>query len=316
MLDWMPEGAATWAPRVDFINNFISWVALVCTFAISGAMVYFAVKYRRRTENDKTEYITHNATLETVWTVFPTIICIYVFWYGFDLGREMRTPPANPIEINVSGKQWSWAFTYPNGKQSGGELVVPVGKPVRLIMKSTDVNHSFFIPAMRVKEDVIGSIYTYLWFTPTKVGEFPVFCAEYCGGNHSGMLAKLKVVSQDIYDDFVSNRGPKDLSPEAHGRALYASKGCIGCHSLDGSRVVGPSFKGIYGAAHEMEGGAKVTVNENYIRESILNPQAKVVKGYPPVMQAYSLVETDPSGQQQINDKELSAIISFIKTLQ
>jgi cytochrome c oxidase subunit 2 len=307
--DWMPEQASSWAPKVDFINNFITDVSVFCTIAITVAMLYFAIRYRRRGPNDYTPNITHNATLETVWTVIPTVICIFVFYYGFAVYHQMRNPPANPLEIQVSGYQWAWEMTYPNGKKSVNELVVPINKPVRLITKSRDVNHSFFIPAMRVKEDVIGNTYHYLWFEPTKLGDFHIFCAEYCGTAHSGMIGNLKVVSQAEYDDYISDRKSADapqLPPEEIGKLAYAKVGCNACHSIDGSKIVGPSFKGLWGREEEFEDGSKLIADENYIRESILHPSAKIVKGYPAVMQPM-LSEKD--------EEKIAGIIAFIKTL-
>ena len=301
-LDWMPEPASTWAEKVDFLNNFITWVSVFCTIAITGAMVFMGIKYRRRSDNDETPNITHNATLETVWTVVPTLVVIFIFYYGTMVYVEERTPPVNPIEIGVRGYQWAWEFTYPTGKKEAEQLVVPLGKPVKLIMKSDDVNHSFFIPSMRVKEDVIGGTYHYMWFQATKPGEFPIFCAEYCGTNHSGMLAKLKVVSEEEYEDHIQDRRKGEMSPEEFAKQVYVNKGCKGCHSIDGTAVVGPTFKGLYGREETMQDGLKVTVDENYIRESILNPTAKIVKGYQPVM---------PS--MQPTDEEINAVIAWLK---
>jgi cytochrome c oxidase subunit 2 len=312
MFDYMPPEASTWASKIDWINNLITDISVFCTLAITGAMLFFAYKYRRRSEDQKTSYITHNATLETVWTVIPTIICMYIFYYGFTFYHEMRTPPTNPIEISVSGKKWLWTFTQPNGKTVPQELVVPVGRPVKLIMKSQDVLHSMFLPAMRVKEDVNALYYTYLWFEPTQTGEFPIFCAEYCGDSHSEMRGTLKVVSEAEYQDYLADRtnGPA-LAPEEVGKQVYEKYQCATCHSLDGTPRVGPSWKGLWGKNEPvLEDGAEkqIDVDENYIRESILNPAKKVVKGFgpPTAMQSY---------QGQINDDQINGVIAFLKTL-
>ena len=194
--NWMPVEGSPWSGKVDWLNSFITLVAAFCTIAVTLQMLYFAVKYRRRGPNDQTAYITHNATLETVWTVIPTLVCIFVFIVGFRYYHEMRTPPANSLEVSVTGRKWVWSYKYPNGKTSDGDLVVPINRPVKLILRSEDVNHSFFIPAMRVKEDVIRGEYHYLWFTPTVAGKHQIFCAEYCGDDHSAMLGNLLVVSE------------------------------------------------------------------------------------------------------------------------
>lgn len=305
---WMPPAAATWAEQVDFINAFITYVAAFCTIGITGVMLYFAIKYKRRSENDVTPYITHNRTLETVWTVVPTIVVIFVFAYGTWLYEDkMRNPPANAIEIGVKGYQWFWEFNYPTGKRANEHLVVPVNRPIKLIMKSNDVNHSFFIPAMRVKEDVIASEYHFLWFQPTKLGTYRVFCAEYCGDQHSGMLGDVQVVTEAEYEDFINDRTKGDqpkLTPEELGKQVWDQKGCKACHSLDGAKMTGPSWKGLFGKERVFTDGSKATADENYIRESVLTPTAKVVQDFPPAMPAL-----------QINDEELAGVIAFIKTL-
>ncbi len=315
MLQWihdnlisrMPVQASEWAARVDWLNDFITYISAFCTIAITAVMIYFMWRYRRKSETQQTEYITHNALLETVWTVIPTIVCIFVFWYGFEVYHEQRTPPANAEEILVEGYQWGWNFEYSTGKKGSGELVVPLGKATRLVMRSKDVTHSFFIPSMRVKEDVLASAYSYLWFTPIKTGEFPIFCTEYCGLSHSGMLAKLKVVEPEVFQDFINERSAEDLPPAELGKKLFTQKGCIGCHSVDGSAKVCPSLYQIFGHEVEFADGTKLVGDENYLEESILNPNAKIVKGYPPnLMQSY---------KGQLEDKELAGLIAYIKSL-
>ena len=312
MFDYMPTQASTWASKIDWINNLITDISVFSTVVITAAMIYFAIRYRRRSDDQKTAYITHNATLETVWTIVPTIICMYIFYYGFTYYHDMRTPPANPIEVSVTGKKWLWTFTYGNGKTSPAELVVPVNKPVKLVMKSQDVLHSMFLPAMRVKEDVNALYYTYLWFEPNKVGEYPIFCAEYCGDEHSKMTGKLRVVSQAEYDDYLNDRtsGPA-LPPEDIGKQVYEKYQCTTCHTIDGSPRIGPTFKGAYGRTeHVTEDGAEkeIVVDENYIRESILNPAKKVVKGFGPPTPMQSF-------QGQLNDDQINGVIAFLKSL-
>ncbi|HMO16908.1 MAG TPA: cytochrome c oxidase subunit II [Oligoflexia bacterium] len=305
LFDYMPEQASSWAADVDFINNFITIVSVFCIVGITLVMLYFAWKYRRKSENQQVAYITHNVTLETLWTVIPTLVVIFTFYYGFIVYYEMRTPPVGAMEINVQGYSWGWDFQYANGKRTSGDLVVPVGEPVKLVMTSRDVIHSFFIPAMRVKEDVYQGNYSYLWFNPTKMGEYHIFCTEYCGTGHSQMGRKLKVVSKEEFQDFLNDRNAVELSPLELGAKLYKEKACITCHSLDGSRLVGPSFQGLFDKkSHEMESGLKVDVDENYVRESILNPAAKIVKGYPNAMPAF---------EGQLSEDEIAGLIAFLK---
>lgn len=307
----MPPEASSWASSVDWINGLITYISLFCIVGVNAVMIYFAVRYRRRSPNDVTPSITHNTALETVWTVVPTIIVIYIFYYGFVTYREMRNPPAGSLEVMVTGRKWSWEFEQPNGKKSTSELVVPIGKPVRLIMKSQDVLHSFFIPAMRVKEDVRGDNYSYLWFTPTLLGEFQVFCAEYCGLNHSGMRAKLRVVSEEEYQDYLVDRQGADaveIPPAQLGEKIYNSRGCNGCHTLNGTPGVGPSFKGFFARqSRALSDGTSAPVDENFVRESLQNPNAKVAAGFQPNLM--------PSFQGQLSDKEIAGVIAFLKTL-
>ncbi|MFN8389112.1 MAG: cytochrome c oxidase subunit II [Bdellovibrionota bacterium] len=306
-LDWMPDEGSSWAERVDLLNNFITYTAAFCTVAITALMLYFAFKYRKRSSSDQTLYLTHNSTIETIWTVIPTLVCIVVGYCGFAIYHEMRNPPANSIEINVTARQWSWSYTYPNGKTADKDLVVPVNQPVKFIMKSQDVNHSFFVPVMRVKEDVMANEYHYLWFTPTKLGKFHIFCAEYCGNAHSAMTGTLNVVSAAEYEDFLNDRKVEELSPVDLGKKIYTAKACNACHSLDGSKLVGPSFKGLFGTQVELEDLPPEPADENYLRESIVYSQKKIVKGYPRGAM--------PSFEGQIKDNELDGLIAFIKSV-
>jgi cytochrome c oxidase subunit II len=311
MFDFMPEQASHWAAQVDAINSFITNTAIFFTVLLTGLAILFAIKYRRKSENQKTAFITHNSALEILWTVIPTIIIIFTFYYGFVTYKEMRTPPVNALEINVDAYSWRWQFQHPNGKTDINDLVVPVGRPVRLIMTSHDVLHSLFIPAMRVKEDVRGEVYSYTWFHPIKLGTFPIFCAEYCGLLHSKMIAYLRVVTEEEYQDYILERHDEtvDLPPAELGMRVYAQQGCRDCHSIDGSSGIGPALQGIFAEGSEriMDDNTLVKVDENYVRESILNPKAKIVKGYNPIM---------PSYEGQLTEKELAGIISYLKTIE
>ena len=314
LLDWMPEQASQWAAQVDWINNLITNISLVCLVLITGTMLFFAIKYRRRSDIAgkpiSGEFITHNAGLETVWTVIPSLVCVAIFFIGFRSYRETRLPPSNAMEIRVNAYSWSWQFTYPNGKKSNNELVVPLGKPIRLIMTSDKMIHSFFVPALRLKEDVYAGNYSYIWFTADREGEYHVFCAEYCGKGHSKMSAKLKVVPQNSFDNFLLDRKTGEapsLSPAEKGKRVYANMRCSECHSLDGSKQIGPSLKGL--AVTKKRGlsdGTKVDVDDNYLRESILNPVAKVVQGYKPEM---------PSFAERLSEEEIADLIAYLKTL-
>ena len=313
MFRYLPEQASEFAPRVDWINNLITDLSVFFTVAIVGSMIYFAVRYRRRGGVDHpTDGIEGSNLLEAIWTIVPTVICIYVAAYGYIIYDDLRDIPKDneAVTINVLGQKWKWDFEYPNGKKTTNEFVVPVDEPVKLIMTSTDVLHSFFVPAMRVKNDVIPKQYTYLWFKPVKTGSYYTFCTEYCGTHHSAMLATLRVVSRAEYDRWLADDSEalrmSRMNPADLGKELYVQKTCNVCHSLDGSRLVGPSFLQLFGREVEMESGVTVTADENYIRSSIINPNEHIVKGYPPAM---------PSFSGQVTDEEIHALIAFIKSV-
>jgi len=311
-MNWLPEEASDLAGRVDSVIWFVTIISLVSFFLVTVLLVYFAIRYRRRNEDEETPYITGNHFLEILWTIIPSILVMAIFVYGFVVFKHMRTPPADALEINVVGRQWLWQFQYDNGKSTLNELYVQQDRPVKLVMRSQDVIHSFFVPAFRVKQDLVGGMYTYLWFTPTKVGVFDLFCAEYCGTGHSAMLAKVYVMSPEVYERWEKGEEVKEekavvsLPSAERGEKLYKERGCNACHSVDGTNLVGPTWKGVFGHEVVLQDGTKVTVDENYIRKSILEPQAQIVKGYQPVM---------PSFKGILSDEDISAIITYIKTL-
>lgn len=305
---WMPPQASTVAANTDALFYFIYYLCLLFFVLIVGAMVLFIIKYRRKEgQVEKSIDFKGNHTLEVLWSVIPGILLLVIFGWGFKDWVKMIVPPANAIDVRVTGQKWNWSFDYASSGVNGAVLVVPENKPVRLTMSSKDVLHSFFIPAMRIKRDVLPGRYTVQWFEAKQKGEFPIACTEYCGTEHSTMLTKVRVVSQEEFDKWISEGGDlggAGVAPEKLGAALFEAKGCNACHSLDGSVKIGPSFKGLYGRNSDLADGTQVMVDDNYIRESILQPQLKVVKGMPPVM---------PSFQGQLNDKQIAALIEFIK---
>lgn len=301
----MPVAGSEIAREVDNLYVFILWASAISCFLLIGGMIYFSIKYRRKTQNDKTPYITHNHFLEFLWSFIPFVIFMVVFAWGWWVYDKMRSFPEDAFEVHVTAKQWSWEFQYKSGRTSN-ELVVPTGKPIKLIMSSVDVLHSLFIPSMRVKQDVIPGRYTALWFDPQVEGEFHIFCTEYCGRDHSGMITKMQVVSQAEFEKWLEHDPYKGLSLAEIGQKVLNLKGCVACHNTDATKKVGPGFAGIWGSSRTLADGASVTADENYIRESILNPNAKVVQGFPPAM---------PTFQGQIKDNEITAIIEFLKTL-
>lgn len=330
---FMPPVATAIAGQVDGIYAFLLITSFISFVIVIGGLLWFVFKYRRRSANDKTAYITHNHTLEFLWSFIPFVLFMIVFAWSWLVYHRMRTFPENALEVHVVAKKWDWRFIYKNGKEATSGLnannektpatmVVPVGRPVRLIMASERINpttplaqnptdravlHSFYVPAFRIKQDVVPGRFTSLWFQPDQLGEFWVFCAEYCGASHYDMKAKIKVVSNEDFEKWLSAEGEGGtLSLADQGKQIYQTKMCIGCHSLDGKPGAGPTWKGIWGRTEATDKGS-VTVDEAYLRESLLEPNAKVVKGFAAgVMPTYA---------GQLNDDEVRAVIEFIKTL-
>jgi cytochrome c oxidase subunit 2 len=304
---WLPEAASTFAADHDYLYYLIFWISTFFFVVMMGAMAYFMVKYRRRKQGETTSDIHGNTRLEIAWSVLPTLILGVFFVLGFRGFIDTLTPPANTLNINVTGQQWSWSFTYPNGGNDS-VLVVPVGKPVKLTMTSVDVIHSFYVPAFRAKRDVVPGRYTVLWFQSDKLGEYDVLCTEYCGTSHSLMLSKVKVVSQEEYDAHLKGlTGCQDGQSLAEcGGVAFKRNGCNSCHSVDGSKIVGPSLKGVYGTEQPLADGSKVMADEQYIRESIMNPMAKIVAGYPAAMPVFA---------GRINEEQMGALVEYIRSI-
>lgn len=304
---WLPEKASTFVDTVDPAFMLYYWISVFFFVLICVLMVVFIVKYiRKRPDQLATAQITHNLPLELTWTIIPLIIVIGLFFVGMKGFLHMRVAPADHMAVTVKGQKWSWSFEYPSGAVND-TLVVPVNSPVKLLMTSRDVIHSFFIPAFRAKADVIPGRYHSLWFQATRTGVFPVQCTQYCGTNHSYMLTAVKVLEKDAYADWLAEASDpgKGKTPEQFGAILFTKRGCSACHSTDGSKGVGPSWKGVFGSQENTSAGA-VTVDEAYLRESILEPNTKVVAGFQPVM---------PTFKGVLSDREVDALIAYIKTL-
>jgi cytochrome c oxidase subunit 2 len=314
---FLPEQASTFAAEVDTLFNFINLINLIFFVGLMGAMFFFAVAYRQRNgQHHKTSPNKGHHQLEIAWSVGPGVLLLLFFYAGFKIYVDMRIPPAEAMEVRVTGQKWKWTFTYidPETKTEiiTGDLVVPVNTPVQLTMNSVDVLHSFYVPAFRVKQDVVPNRYTTLWFEAIKEGDFQVFCTEYCGTDHSRMLTKARVLSQDAWEDYIQTELDKgaamaNMSPAERGQNLFTNKyGCNACHSVNGTRLVGPTLKGKYGTEEQLEGGGTVTIDDNYIRESIMVPAAKIVAGFPPAM---------PSFQGRVSDEEMVDMLEYIKSL-
>jgi cytochrome c oxidase subunit II len=306
---WFPEQASTFAPEVDAFYNYILWICIFFFALIVIGMVLFVVWYRRRPGYEGSSEALHNNALEVTWTVIPTLIVIWIFARGTQGYLDMARPPADTIDINVTARKWAWTFQYPNGALSE-ELHLPVNKAVRLRMRSDDVLHSLFVPAFRAKSDVVPGRVMVMWFQPTKEGIYDLFCTEYCGDRHSEMLSKVHVHTSEEYQQWVDEANkPPTGDPVQWGLWLYNRVGCKGCHSLEeGKVIVGPSFARAYGTQQAMTDGTTLTVDEDYIRESILYPQAKrrVAFANAPQMQSF---------QGKLTEDEISALTALIQHL-
>lgn len=303
---FLPPAKSTIAGDVDALFGFITITSLIIFAGILLAMILFIVKYKRKSENDVTSLNDHNNTLEVVWSIIPVFLIVYVFYWGFTDFLRLKQAPDDAYEIQVIGQKWNWAFKYANGNTSPNELHVPAGRPVKLVMQSRDVLHSFYVPDYRIKHDVIPNRYTTVWFEAIEPGESIIFCTEYCGTSHSDMIAKVIVHSSEDFDKWLKESGgrPADMPLAEYGKQLYTKSGCQTCHSLDGSNLVGPSYKGIFGSNRPFADGTSAVADENYLRTSILEPNSKVVAGFAPVMPTY---------QGILSDDDISAIIEFIK---
>ncbi len=306
----LPKGTSTVAPEVDALFKFMFLVSIILFIIVVGGTALFVWRYRRKKGEsvDFTEDLSHNNKLEIIWTIIPLILVLIVFFWGFKSYMKIRLAPGDAIEIKVTAQKWFWQFDYPDGVSSTNELVVPVGVPVKLIMSSQDVIHSFFVPNFRVKMDVLPNRYTVAWFEATEPGVYDLFCTEYCGTGHSKMLGKVRVLNEPQYAVWIEENSSwgEGVSLKELGAKLYKSKACVTCHSIDGSPLVGPSFKGVFGHTVHLSNGSSVKADENYLRESILKPQAKIVQGFQPVMPTY---------QSILKPREVDALIEYIKSL-
>jgi cytochrome c oxidase subunit 2 len=320
---WFPEGASSFAPQVDFLFTAILWICVFFFVPIVIAMGYFMWVYRERPGYRGSPEALHNTAIEITWTVLPTIVVVWVFWEGAMGYLDMARIPKGTVDVNVTAKKWQWAFKYENGGEhevipvenvSAKELpllVLPVDRDIKIIMRSDDLLHSFYIPAFRVKRDVVPGRYNYMWFHTTKEGLYDLFCTEYCGDNHSQMNAKVKVVSQEEYKKALEKAIQEPEDPLERGRLLYKRQGCSTCHNAgaEGASGPGPSYNGSWGKSVLLESGTEVAFDENYVRESILNPQAKARKGYGRAspMNSYA---------GKLKDDQIDALITFIKSME
>ena len=308
MQSWIPlvpERASSFSWKVDALYFYLSGVTVFFSLLIGATLIFFVIRYRRRSPYEIPRPVAGSHKLETLWTIIPFVIAMTMFGWGAQIYFEQYSPPQSGMEIYVVGKQWMWKIQHATGQREINELHVPVGRRIKLIMTSEDVIHDFFVPAFRTKMDVVPGRYMTLWFEATKTGRYHLFCAEYCGMNHSGMIGSVIVMEPREFDNWLSgNTG--GATPAAAGQQLYQTLGCASCHGTNGEGGRGPTLAGTFGGLAPLQNGQSVRIDEGYIRESILNPQAKLVAGFGPIM---------PTFQGQISEDQLVQIIAFIKSL-
>ena len=300
---WL-ESASNFSPSVDHLLFFLLCVTGFFTFGIFAFIVFFSLRYRRRSPLDRPKKIEGSNALEITWMVLPFFILLVMFAWGSDLFVKMRRPPTQAMQINVLAKQWMWKCQHDDGAGGGSReintLTIPVDVPIKLTMHSEDVIHSFFIPAFRIKQDVLPSAFTEQWFTATKVGTYELFCAEYCGDQHSQMRGRVVVLPQNEYAEWLAMR-PPEKSSAANGAELFKTYGCVTCHS-----AIAPTLSHVYGTEQLLDDGRKVLADETYLRESILDPQAKIVAGYGTAM---------PSFRGRLTEEQVVDLVQYIKSL-
>ena len=303
-----PEQASNFAPHVDGLMVFITSVCVFFAAGITCAIIYFFFKYHRKTPEAVGVATEEDPRLEAAWIIVPLILAMVMFIWGAVIYVDFRHTPPDTLDIYVIAKQWMWKVQQPNGLKEINELHVPVGRNIRLTLASEDVIHDFFVPAFRVKMDVIPGYnhYNTMWFRPTKAGRYHFFCAQYCGTNHAVMGGWVTVMEPTDYAAWLSGSGADQANPVAVGEKLFAEKACVTCHLSNGTGR-GPSLNGMYDAQVLLADGTTVTADEAYIRESILQPNAKIVAGYAPLM---------PPFQGQVTEEQIIALTAYIKSLQ
>jgi cytochrome c oxidase subunit II len=299
----LPEQASTISVEVDHLLYFLMAVSIFFTLLIFGAVFYFAIRYRRRSETELPHDVHTGWTLEIVWSVIPFGLTMIMFGWGASIFFKESRPPDNAMQVYVVAKQWMWKLQHMEGQREINELHIPVGRPVRLTMTSEDVIHSFYVPSFRTKQDVVPGRYTTTWFTATKPGKYHLFCAEYCGTKHSGMIGWVYAMEPDKFQDWLAGNPSGSLADR--GARKFDDLACGNCHKADGSGRC-PTLVGVYGSTVKLAGGGTVRADEAYLRESILDPPAKVVEGYQPLM---------PTFQGIVTEEDVVELIEYIKSL-
>ncbi|MBX3297538.1 MAG: cytochrome c oxidase subunit II [Acidobacteria bacterium] len=300
-----PESASSFSWQVDALYFYLIAISVAFMIPIVAAIFWFIVRYREREKFATPEEIHGSIVLETVWSIIPFIISMTIFLGGAVVYYTQYRPPDDAMQVYVVGKQWMWKIQHETGQREINQLHVPVNTKVKLTMTTEDVLHDFSIPAFRTKADVVPGRYTYLWFEATKPGTYHLFCAEYCGLNHSGMIGSVVVLEQDDFERWLQGNA-SNQTPVEQGRDLFENKlGCASCHAA-GSGQRGAALENIYGKEVKFVGGGSAIVDDEYLRNSILNPSSQVVEGYQPIM---------PTFKGQVTEEQLIALVAYIKSL-
>ena len=301
-----PDQASTFAWQVDLLYIYLIVVSIAFTIPIVAAVFFFLIKYREKEKYATPDEMHGSIVLETTWSIIPFVVSMTIFLAGAYVYYNQFTPPQNPaMEVYVVGKQWMWKLQHSTGQREINELHIPVGRKVKLTMTTEDVLHDFSVPAFRTKTDVVPGRYTYLWFEATKPGKYHLFCAEYCGLNHSGMGGYVYVMPQEEFDNWLSGN-ISGQTPIEQGRDLFENKlGCASCHA-GGPQQRGAKLEGIFGKDVKLMGGQTIVVNDDYIRNSILNPSSQIVEGFQPIM---------PTFKGQVTEEQLVSLVAYIKSL-
>jgi cytochrome c oxidase subunit 2 len=305
-LPLFPPSASTVAQEVDLLYLFITAVSAFFVVLVAALVVIFAVKFRRRHEDEVGADIHGSLAAELTWTFIPLALALVMFFWGADLFFRLSRPPVDSVEMFVVGKQWMWKIQHPNGAREINQMHVPAGRNIRLTLGSEDVIHDYAIPAFRVRTDVVPGKLTTLWFNATTPGTYHLFCAEYCGTKHSGMIGEVVVMEPQDYEAWLSGGAAGPAVPPAQaGEKLFADNACATCHSGQ-ANAIGPNLAGLFGSERPLADGGSVLADDNYLRESIMVPLAKVASGYQPVM---------PPFQGLITEEQLMQLIAYVKTL-
>lgn len=303
-LPLFPPSASTFSDEVDLLYFYLIAVSAFFSLLIGGLLIYFVVRYRRRSDDEVPEQIHGSTALEILWSTIPLVIALSMFVWGAKLYVQTLRVPPGAMRIDVTGKQWMWKLQHPTGHREINELHVPVGVPVELRMISEDVIHDFYVPAFRTKLDVLPGRYSTLWFEATATGEFHLFCAEYCGTQHSQMIGKVIVMEPEEYEQWLAGGTPSETPREA-GEKLFGAMRCDTCHGPE-SAARGPDLAGRFGFPVPLEGGGQTIFDANYVRESLLDPGAKIVEGFQPLMPTYA---------GQLNEEQILSLIAYLESI-